>query len=853
MDNSKNKKLVYAGMLATGVAAGVIGINNSNVHADTNDVNVSQTANIQNTNQSDTGQFATNATSNTDTQNSTTDSVSQSQVVQNNDMNTQNNAPTENDMLYGTNKVANSNNDQDMSSQHFNFYDNQTNNLVGTASVSGTIGSTQDVNIPVPKGYQVIDSQKLPTQLTFTADMPDIDITVKALANNNQNSSTDPTPILPSDDKNNESNNSDSNNTPANTQKDEQKKNQTATDNNGVITQTVNYVDENTGTVISSQTVTGSDNETVDVPITIPDGYSWGANDDVPNQITLKVGTPAININVIRKTTTTNNNTSGSSSSTSGSSTDTNTGNGQKDQGGNSGSTGGNDDTDPDANLVSNTIEFQYNNQTVGKKTYTGAVGTTLTHLDDLAIPNGYRVADGQSLPVTFEITDTTRPYIIQVVPVNGGNTSDNNDSGQSQGDNSGSTTDDTKDNDNQSSNEENTPTNPDGATTISGDDAQKQVSLDIEYVDGDGNVIARDTVSGKVGDQVTIPNKIPTNWEEVDNGQDGLPETLTLSHDIKSPLKFVIQHKTEVVNSNKKEVKRTVTIIAPDGKQSKQTQTATFTQNEVKDLVTGTTSTTDWSGDGKLDAMTLPTYDGYVPDHTIDATTVTKDSADINDTVTYVQGTSSEDVEFVDENNNVIQHYTLSGKTGETKDITTNLPEGYELIDTAPKSILLTGGTMKPLILHVKKTSASTDNTKGNDDKQNNQSSSDTTNNNNQSTNTTTNDTTSNGDTNSVTNSDNVNGTSISDGINAATGSYGQPANVAFNPTTNSDSNVSHISDVNSSVPSASQNNTTNASQASLPQTGADMHEVRVMQIVGLAALGLLSGASMFGLKKRF
>lgn len=852
MDNSKNRKLVYAGMLATGVAAGAIGINTSAAHADTNDASVSQTqtANIQNTSQSDTGQFAANADANTASANQANTATDTTQMSQSDSLNTQNqnNVATQNDMLYGTSKVAATNDDQDMSSQHFNFYDNQTNNLVGTASVSGTIGSTQNVNIPVPKGYQVIDSQKLPTQLTFANDMPDIDITVKALTDNNNNqsnSSTDPTPVLPSDD--NKTDGSTNNNTSADTQKDEQEKNQTATDNNGVITQTINYVDENTGAVVSNQTVTGSDNETVDVPITIPDGYSWGANDDVPNQIVLKVGTPAININVIRKTTTTNNNTSGSSSSTSGSSTDTNTGNGQKDQGGNSGSTGGNGNTDPDANLVSNTIEFQYNNQTVGKKTYTGAVGTTLTHLDDLTIPNGYRLADGQSLPVAFEITDTTKPYIIQVVPVNGGNASDN--------DNSGSTTDNTKDNDNQSSNQGTTPTNPDGSTTISGEDAQKQVTLDIEYVDNDENVIARDTVSGKVGDQVTIPNKVPANWEEVDNGQDGLPETLTLSHDIKSPLKFVIQHKTEVVNSNKKEVKRTVTIIAPDGKQSKQTQTATFTQNEVKDLVTGTTSTTDWTGDGKLDAMTLPTYDGYVPDHTIDATTVTKDSADINDTVTYVQGTSSEDVEFVDENNNVIQHYTLSGKTGETKDVTTNLPEGYELVDTAPKSILLTGGTMKPLILHVKKTGSSTDNTKDNTDNQIKTDSNTT--DDSQSSDTATNAAVDNDSANSAAN-DNSNGNGASTnsdiGANDATsGAYGQPSSVAFNPETSSNNSISPISNVESSTPLTNQNNTTNASQASLPQTGTDMHEARVMQIVGLAALGLLSSASMFGLKKRF
>ncbi|MCD7131189.1 YPDG domain-containing protein, partial [Limosilactobacillus agrestis] len=221
-------------------------------------------------------------------------------------------------------------------------------------------------------------------------------------------------------------------------------------------------------------------------------------------------------------------------------------------------------------------------------------------------------------------------------------------------------------------------------------------------------------SVKGDFGKQVRVSLTVPDNYELAE-GQTLPTETPVLG--VTNPvIKIYLDHKTEDVTNDPSEDKnvnktitRTIDYVDPTTGETKQykVQSVQFHRTATKDLVTGDVNYGAWSpvGTPKFDAVTAPTIDGYTASNAdaapaMDVTAKTEDS-----TVTFVYGADqhSQLINYVDKDGNVIKHYDVTGKTGETVDtnIQSNVPEGWIITDkTVPGQI--TFGSDNPAPINV-------------------------------------------------------------------------------------------------------------------------------------------------------
>ena len=217
----------------------------------------------------------------------------------------------------------------------------------------------------------------------------------------------------------------------------------------------------------------------------------------------------------------------------------------------------------------------------------------------------------------------------------------------------------------------------------------------------------------GDFGKQVPVTLTVPDNYKLAD-GQTLPTETPVLG--VTNPvIKIYLDHKTEDVTNDPSEdknvnktVTRTIDYVDPTTGETKQyeVQSVQFHRTATKDLVTGDVSYGAWSpvGTPKFDAVTAPTIDGYTASNAdaapaMDVTAETGDS-----TVTFVYGADqhSQLINYVDKDGNVIKHYDVTGKTGETVDtnIQSKVPEGWVISGKYPTSI--TFGSDNPAPINV-------------------------------------------------------------------------------------------------------------------------------------------------------
>ena len=238
-----------------------------------------------------------------------------------------------------------------------------------------------------------------------------------------------------------------------------------------------------------------------------------------------------------------------------------------------------------------------------------------------------------------------------------------------------------------------------------------KQTAL-IKYIDGSDNdkVLETDTQTGLSNqklDYTSIRNQILAKYANYEVASDETENGIVFNDDAgqDQTFKIVLKHKTTAV-THSVEVKQIIHFKFSDNHQQPwdQTSTLTFTQNGVKDQVTGKT---DWDSSYSetqcFDEVTAGHVDGYTPD----IQTIAKRKITVNNqnfvngqfegTITYSPNRQYISVSYIDDTtgkqlaNEVLNGYSnASANYSTTETIKNYLGQGYELVsdDTRGKDL---------------------------------------------------------------------------------------------------------------------------------------------------------------------
>ena len=211
-----------------------------------------------------------------------------------------------------------------------------------------------------------------------------------------------------------------------------------------------------------------------------------------------------------------------------------------------------------------------------------------------------------------------------------------------------------------------------------------KQV-INVIYKDGD-KVLKTVPLSGNTGETVNVSIDIPTNYHAINS-----PITsYTFKPTDNSDILIELGHNTESV-SDSDTVTRTINITNPDGKVVTTKQTATITRTGTRDLVTNQVNWNNWSA-ATLPAYEVPTIAGYTASmHNLEKIGVTGDTQDSTTNIVYTANQQSVNIVYKD-GDKVLKTVPLSGNTGETVNVSIDIPTNYHVINSP-----ITSYTFKP------------------------------------------------------------------------------------------------------------------------------------------------------------
>ena len=238
--------------------------------------------------------------------------------------------------------------------------------------------------------------------------------------------------------------------------------------------------------------------------------------------------------------------------------------------------------------------------------------------------------------------------------------------------------------------------------------------STHINYVDAQGKTIHATTVSGKTGQTVKVSSEVPAGWKLVD-GQT-VPSEITFGPDghTDTSIKIEHQHVTVIPDAPKttadhlpdnpgktypavvghddlnKTVTGTIKVTMPDGQVKTVVKTAKLTRTADVDEVTGDVKYSDWTT-GYWSDYTAPVVPGYTADYLyIAGQLVTGSMTDQTLEITYTANDQSTHVNYVDAQGKTIHTTTVNGKTGQTVKVSSEIPDGWKLVDgqTVPSEI---------------------------------------------------------------------------------------------------------------------------------------------------------------------
>ena len=257
--------------------------------------------------------------------------------------------------------------------------------------------------------------------------------------------------------------------------------------------------------------------------------------------------------------------------------------------------------------------------------------------------------------------------------------------------------------------------------------------SMQIVYVDENGQTVKTDTVKGHTDETVTTNSTVPAGWTT----ENTVPVEITFKGAKTDNITIKVKHAYVTVTPDKpktandklpdnadkdypsgvdysdlnKTVKRTIIVHNVDGTATTVEQKVHFTRTADVDEVNGTVEYGSWQADKQFDQYAVPAVPGYVS--MIDGkeqTMIQPAVPNVNDNdstidVTYQAVDGSQTIDYVDENGTVIGYQIITGKTAETKSVKSAVPTGWKLADgqTVPATVTIKANDVpvKVLIEH--------------------------------------------------------------------------------------------------------------------------------------------------------
>lgn len=251
-------------------------------------------------------------------------------------------------------------------------------------------------------------------------------------------------------------------------------------------------------------------------------------------------------------------------------------------------------------------------------------------------------------------------------------------------------------------------------AVTVDGNTADSTIeisytanaeSVNVVYKDGN-KVVKVQPVTGKTGQTVTIDYQVPENYHMTNKPA----ATHTFTADANPDIVVELGHNMTTVHDTKTIV-RTISVTNPYGHVNTTKQTATLTRDGQKDEVTGLTTWQAWSTDA-WDQFDVPALAGYTPSMAkVAGVKVTSETKPVTVDVTYTANEQTVNVVYKTPDGTTVKTETVTGKTGQTVKIPSDVPAGYETQGKVPSEVTVQpNGTPDVIITVTPKLSAVTD-----------------------------------------------------------------------------------------------------------------------------------------------
>lgn len=213
-----------------------------------------------------------------------------------------------------------------------------------------------------------------------------------------------------------------------------------------------------------------------------------------------------------------------------------------------------------------------------------------------------------------------------------------------------------------------------------------------INYVDEDGSVIGTQTVSGNLNAMIPVELVLPQDWQ-LASPDERLTNVRIIAAN--QPIDILVVHRLAEKTPQLRQITRTINFRNPLNQNAVTTviQTAAFKRAVYHDLVSDTDTYGAWLPlVAKWDELILPEVAGYQPSQTVSQLVVTPDTADIVLDVEYLPESQLQTVNYVDQNGNLIKTQNFTGKVGETIKPAFKLPAGWRFLagQQLPESLVI-------------------------------------------------------------------------------------------------------------------------------------------------------------------
>ncbi|MFR0628558.1 mucin-binding protein [Limosilactobacillus mucosae] len=176
----------------------------------------------------------------------------------------------------------------------------------------------------------------------------------------------------------------------------------------------------------------------------------------------------------------------------------------------------------------------------------------------------------------------------------------------------------------------------------------------------------------------------LPTNWELADSN-DLNPVKMASGQTIA----LLVRHQTSDVSATdalaKEEFTRTINIFDPyQGQLAPIIQPATFHRSAIKDLVTGIVDYGNWvPAQGIFIKVDIPSVAGYTPDRQVNEEKVDPLNGQSETIDVHYQANDGniQEIDYVDQDGNLINHLNLSGKTDAVAKISYQAPNNWQIV----------------------------------------------------------------------------------------------------------------------------------------------------------------------------